>query len=295
MRLEAGASGWVARFPCFAGPGEIHLRSCPRRAALELARLGAAEAWRIQDRYSRYREDSWTSFLRTTAGDWVETDEEIERLLDFAETGHQLSGGRFDLTSGVLRRVWAFRPGARPPSRAAVRKLLARVGWERLERDRAGHRLRLPAGMELDFGGIGKEYAVDRSAALLDRAAPGPWLVNFGGDLRAGGADDQSTPWSVGLDDPAETGRAAAGAFDLRQGALATSGDARRFLMHLGRRYGHILDARTGWPPEDAPRSVTVHAPACSQAGLLATVGLLMGGGCEGWLRSLGASHHVLR
>ena len=293
MTLEAGDSGWIARFSCFAGPCEIHLRACRRSLATELATAGAAEAWRVQARFSRYREESWTGRLHIAADAWVQTDEEIERLLDFAATCHQLSGGRFDITSGVLRRAWDFRPGALPPERGAMRRLLAQVGWPRVVREPG--RVRLPAGMELDFGGLGKEYAVDQSAALVAGRAPGGWLVNFGGDLLAGGGRAADPPWRVGLDDPEACGRAAAGGFQLRAGALATSGDARRFLLHEGRRYGHILDARTGWPPPGAPRSVTVHAPTCSQAGMLATLGMLMGRHAESWLAAQGARHWVLR
>ncbi|MFA7329658.1 MAG: FAD:protein FMN transferase [Candidatus Delongbacteria bacterium] len=291
--LEAGESSWIARFSCFAGPCEIHLRNCPRSRALALAQAGAAEAWRIQTRFSRYRTDSWLGRLHAAAGAWVETDAEIEGLLDLADVAYQVSGGRFDLSSGVLRHAWRFEAGARPPTAAELRPLLARVGWNRVERDRAGRRLRLPAGWELDLGGLGKEYAVDRVAAQLAEAPS--WLVNFGGDLRAGGGGPGEPPWRVGLDDPAASGQAARGGFELRSGALATSGDARRGLEHGGLRLGHILDARTGWPPPQAPRSVTVQAPTCSQAGLLSTLGLLMGAAAEVWLAEQGVAHWILR
>ncbi len=294
LTLEAGESGWIARFSCFAGPCEIHLRNCPRSRAHPLAQAGATEAWRIQACFSRYWADSWLGRLHAAGGAWVETDAEIEGLLDLADVAFQVSGGSFDLTSGVLRRAWRFEAGARPPTAAELRPLLARVGWNRVERDPAARRLRLPVGWELDLGGLGKEYAVDRAAALLAEA-PGPWLVNFGGDLRAGGAGPSDPPWRVGLDDPAASGRAALGGFELRTGALATSGDARRGLEHGGVRLGHILDARTGWPPPQAPRSVTVQAPTCSQAGLLSTLGLLMGSAAEAWLAEQGAAHWILR
>lgn len=293
--LTAGDSSWIARFSCFAGPCEIHLRHLPRSRAEALSREAAREAWRIQDRYSRYREESWLGRLHAAQGDWRETDEEIEALLDLGETAFQVSDGRFDLSSGVLRRAWRFEAGARPPTAAELEPLLARVGWPRVERDRAGRRLRLPAGWELDLGGLGKEYAVDLGAGLLDRELVTPWLLNYGGDLRAGGGLSADDAWQVGLDDPEATGRAAAAGFSLRQGALATSGDARRGLWHQGIRYGHILDARTGWPPPQAPRSVTVHAASCSQAGLLATLGLLMGSQAESWLAEQGLPHWILR
>jgi len=194
-----------------------------------------------------------------------------------------------------LRRAWRFEPGAPPPQPAQVRSLLAHVGWQRVERDPSRGRLRLPSGMELDLGGLGKEYAVDRVAGLLAERLEPPWLVNFGGDLRAGGGGAADEPWRVGLDDPAATGRAAAGGVELRTGALATSGDARRHLLHKGRRLGHILDARTGWPPPGAPASVTVQADTCSLAGLLSTLAILQGRQAEAWLGGQGLPHWVLR
>lgn len=292
LHFTAGESGWTARFSCFASPCEVLLGRCPRALALTLVQEAFFAARRVEARYSRYRPESWLGHLHSAAGEWVETDEELEGLLDVAQAAWQLSSGRFDISSGVLRRVWSFHEGALPPSREQLEPVLALVGWQRVER-RPGT-LRLPPQMELDLGGIGKEFAVDRVADLVAPHAPGPWLVNFGGDLRAGGLREEDAPWRVGLDDPRATGDAM-GTLELRHGALATSGDARRFLLHRGKRLGHILDARTGWPPPGAARSVTVAAPTCTEAGILATVGLLMGRKAEAWLAASGRSHWVLR
>ena len=292
---EAGGSLWAARFDGFGGPCEILMRPTLRGAAREAVRAAHVEAMRIQARFSRYRDESWLGRLHAAGGDWVDTDDEIEALLALGDQAHRLSGGRFDLSSGVLRRAWTFAPGARPPRPAQVRALLALVGWERVERDPAGRRLRLPAGMELDLGGLGKEYAVDRAAGLLAERLATPWLVNFGGDVRAGGGDGSDEAWRVGVDDPADTGRSAVGGLGLRTGALATSGDARRHILHRGRRLGHILDARTGWPPPGAPASVTVQADTCSLAGLLSTLAILQGRQAEAWLGAQGLPHWILR
>jgi thiamine biosynthesis lipoprotein len=136
-------------------------------------------------------------------------------------------------------------------------------------------RLLLPADMELDFGGIGKEYAVDRTYSLLADIEKIPFLVNFGGDLRASRPPSHG-PWQVAIERP-DTDREATLLLDLEHGALATSGDSRRFLLKGGVRYGHILHPRTGWPVPGAPRSVTVAASSCTEAGLLSTVALLHG------------------
>ncbi len=292
LEIEAGDSLWSARFSCFASPCQVLLRQCPRALAMELASQAMDEALRIQARFSRYREDSWLAQLHQAAGAWFPTDNEIEGLLDVAHQAFLLSGGRFDISSGVLRHAWTFAPNAQAPTPAILEPLLARVGWERVERQAGA--IRLPPGMELDLGGIGKEYAVDRAAALVAQRAPGPWLVNYGGDLCAGGLLPQHSAWMVGLDSPFATGEALH-SLELRSGALATSGDARRHLMHKGQRLGHILDARTGWPPPGAPPSVTVAAATCTEAGLFSTIGLLMGSRAEEWLRATGKVFRVLR
>jgi thiamine biosynthesis lipoprotein len=150
--------------------------------------------------------------------------------------------------------------------------------------------------MEIDFGGIGKEYAVDRAANLV-RDQTGHCMINFGGDLIAIGPPllpgKEGDGWTVGIE--SLTGGEAAKRISLTAGALATSGDARRFLIRNGRRYGHILDARSGWPVLGAPRSVTVLASTCTQAGMLATFAMLMGDGAEDFLESQNVTYWCLR
>jgi len=146
--------------------------------------------------------------------------------------------------------------------------------------------------MELDFGGIGKEYAVDRAYELLATRLYVPFLINFGGDLRANRPPAQGT-WQVGIERP-DTDREATMLLDLEHGALATSGDSRRYVLKDGRRYGHILDPRTGWPVPGSPRSVTVAASSCTEAGLLSTLALLHGAGAREFLEEEGARYWLL-
>jgi thiamine biosynthesis lipoprotein len=147
--------------------------------------------------------------------------------------------------------------------------------------------------MEIDLGGIGKEYAVDRAAALV-RPLSTSCLLNFGGDLLALGPQAGGAPWRVGIES-VNAAATAAKHIDLAVGALATSGDARRFLLKDGKRYGHILDPTTGWPVAGAPRSVTVAAATCTQAGMLATLALLQGERAEAFLEAQGAQFWALR
>ena len=167
--------------------------------------------------------------------------------------------------------------------------MLAHIGWQRVEWD--GGTIRLPAGMEIDFGGIGKEYAVDRAAGLLRSQSANPGLVNFGGDLAITAAPRDREGWVVGIDAAGRDTALADEAITIRSGALATSGDARRFLLKDGIRYGHIVDPATGWPVAGAPASVTVAADTCTQAGMLSTLAMLQGGGAEAFLDAEGVRY----
>ena len=100
-----------------------------------------------------------------------------------------------------------------------------------------------------------------------NQCCPVPFLVNFGGDLRASRPLPHG-PWKVGIERP-DAVHTAAMMLEVEYGALATSGDSHRFLLKEGVRFGHVLDPRTGWPVPDAPRSVTVAASSCTEAGLI--------------------------
>lgn len=245
-----------------------------------------AEVQRIEQKYSRYRPDSVVTLIngRAGSGQATELDTETSDLIDFAVAAHAASGGGFDLTTGVLRRAWDFRAG-RLPMPGALAELLPLVGWQRVQWERPV--LRLPhAGMELDFGGIGKEYAVDRAATLLAEAGLGAALVNLGGDLRAVGRRVDDAPWRLGIAHPRRGGTVLAG-IALHEGALATSGDYERFFEIDGQRYCHILDPRTGWPVQGW-QSISVVAPACLAAGTLTTIAMMLGEQALPFLRGQG-------
>jgi thiamine biosynthesis lipoprotein len=228
--------------------------------------------------------------LNASGGRPVPMDAETQRLLDYAGHCHALSEGLFDITSGVLRRAWSFDGSARVPDAARIAALLPRIGFARLQR--VGDALVVPEGMEIDLGGLAKEYAVDRALEALQSAGP-PVLVNFGGDLRAS-APPGPQPWQVGVEGLAPKGGPAL-VLELTRGALATSGDTHRYVQRAGVRYGHILDPRTGWPVQGAPRSVTVAAASCVEAGTLSTIALLQGAGAEAFLDGLGVRYWCQR
>ena len=292
MSLVRAGDGYVGRFAAMASPCEVLVDTDDETLAASALHLARAEAERIERTFSRYRSGNIVHRINNARGTPVAVDAETALLIDYAAACHALSEGLFDITSGVLRRVWRFDGSDRVPDAASVREALRHVGWHRVTwADRV---LTMPAGMEIDFGGIGKEYAVDRSASLIAAAIPDPFLVNFGGDLFASRPRRGGRAWGVGLDDPERPGETHLERIDLPRGGLATSGDARRFVRHEGRRLGHILDPRTGWPIEGAPRSVTVIASTCVEAGTLSTLAFLQGPRAASFLEKQGVPFRIL-
>jgi len=272
-------------------PCQVLSRAGPSTARQQLEAV-ATEAWRIEAKFSRYLAGNVVDRINSAGGETVEVDEETARLLDFSATLHALSGGLFDITSGALREAWRFDGSDRVPRESEVRRILHRVGWHKVCWDRP--RLTMAPGMQLDFGGVAKEYAVDRAAALVATLDDAPCLVNFGGDLAAVGAGE-SEPWLVGIESLHPGAATPFRRIRLARGGLATSGDARRFLLKDGVRLGHILDPRTGWPVAGAPGSVTVAADTCTAAGMLSTLAMLEGAGAERFLEREGVRSWCIR
>lgn len=250
------------------------------------------EVHRLEALWSRYRPDSMVSRINQAGGQRTEVDEETAGLLDYASAAWQSSGGKFDITSGVLRRAWRFEAGAEPPAAGTITALLPLIGWDQVSWQRPW--LHLPAGMEIDLGGLGKEYAADRAATLI-AAAGLSGLINLGGDMVATGplpgADGSEQPWQIGIAAAPGGASPLAAQVPLYRGAIASSGDYERCLHHQGRRYGHILDPHTGWPVPDGPAAVSVLAPTCLLAGTLATLALLQGTAAADWLAANGVQH----
>lgn len=282
ITVEQGEGCLRGQFHAMASPCEVLCEIDDHSEARRLTRIAAAEAWRIEDKFSRYLPGNIIDRINHAGGEAVDVDPETSQLIDFAVKLYDLSDGRFDITSGVLRQVWRFDGSSNIPTAAAVKKVLRRVGWKRVNWH--SPRLQMLPGMEIDLGGIGKEYAVDRAATLLRDESDASMLVNFGGDLVAVRKPRRRTAWKVGVESADAAMHDAGRLLSLQIGALATSGDARRFLIHESVRYSHILDPLTGWPVPDAPRSVTVAADTCIQAGMLSTLAMLKGAQADAFL-----------
>lgn len=278
FELTAQADYLRVGFQAMGGPCELLIDSVDKNLGREIAALCYLEVKRIETKYSRYRQDNICFSINNAKGKAVQIDDETYRLLSFAEECYRVSGGLFDLSSGVLRRVWHFDGSDKLPSQSAIDTLLPLIGWKKITFNQ--QIVQLPENMEIDFGGIGKEYAVSRCAELCQKNFSDiSVLVNLGGDLQISQPRVGNKPWLVGIENSKQV-------IPLLQGALATSGDSKRFLEKEGIRYSHILNPKTGWPVADAPPSVTVIASLCVQAGLLATLALLQGGEAEGFLRA---------
>jgi thiamine biosynthesis lipoprotein len=241
------------------------------------------EVARLEHKYSRYCQSSLLSQWNRAAGVVQQVDEESAGLLNYADHCYWLSDGAFDITSGVLRRAWDFHR-QQLPDNATLESARATIGWHRVDWD--GQSLGLEAGMELDFGGIVKEFAADRLVTLM-REAGCTGMANLAGDIAVTGPKPSGEPWVLGIRDP--VGRTGALAnVAVNHGGLASSGDYERGFIIDGCRYSHILDPRTGWPVSEAPKSVSVVAELCIMAGTLATIAMLKGKEAESWLAQLG-------
>lgn len=280
-------------FRAMAAVNEVQVYAPDVSAARSLAALAIAEVRRIEAKYSRYRAESIVSRINAAAGGApVAIDAETAKLLDYVDACFRQSRGRFDPTSGVLRRAWRFEPGAPIPAPRELAPLLAAIGWHRVER--TADTVRLPkAGMELDFGGFGKEYAVDRAATVLREAGAESAIVNLAGDLAVLGARPDGSPWRIGVRHPRNDALAIA-TLPVASGAIATSGDYERYVEVDGERHCHVLDPRTGRPARGF-QSVTVHAASCLVAGSASTIAMLFGRDAGlGWLEALGVPYFAV-
>lgn len=264
-------------FPCMGCPCEIGVYSSDPK----LARLAIADAenevHRLDRKYSHFRNDSFITRLQASARQLgsVDVDEETSALLDYAEMQFKLSEGLFDVTAGRLARLWHKRVDL--PSDISLDKALQTTGWSKLQWQ-YGH-LTMPPGMQLELGGLVKEYAADRAALLLKRRKMNSSFVELGGDIHVIGPHPNGTPWNMGIRKPGyknKKNETAIADIPIFKGGLATSGNYERSTLINGKHYGHIINPKTGWPVNSF-QSVSVVAPSCLLAGSISTLAMLMG------------------
>lgn len=256
-----------------------------------VVRTAIKELKRLNDRYTRYDPNSYTSYINRSAGNGEAirvVDKETCAILDYAATCHAKSGGLFDITSGVLRKAWDF---SKPvlPSQKKLDELLPLVGWHKVKWKRPNITLPIP-GMEIDFGGVVKEYAADTAASICIKAGIKHGVVEMGGDIRIIGPLPNNEPWHINVQHPRKPNKKIV-TINAFRGGISTSGDYERYTEVNGERYYHILNPFTGWPVKGFA-SVTVLADFCVVAGSASTIAMLKGKDCSiAWLDELGAPY----
>ncbi len=270
-------------------PCELQLYGPDVGQTRAVAALAITEVNRLELRYSRYRPDSLLSRINQVAavGGQIAVDAETASLLNYAQACYEQSEGLFDITSGLLRTIWDFKSG-NVPQQSEIDALLGRISWHRLRWQ--APTLSFPPGMQLDFGGIVKEYAADRLASLCWSAGCQHGFINLGGDIRVLGPHPDGSPWRIGIKHPRSEGADPLRIIELTQGGIASSGDYERGIEINGTRYGHILNPKTGWPVQYLA-AVTVVADLCVLAGSAATIGMLKEQAGPTWLAGLGLDY----
>jgi thiamine biosynthesis lipoprotein len=269
---------------------EIQLFARTQAKASHAADTAIADVQRLEALYSRYNPNSFLSKINRVAsvGGAITVDEETAGLLDYAATCYEQSDGLFDITSGLLRRAWKFDQG-KLPEQSMIDELLANVGWHKVSWKRPVLSFDMP-GMEIDFGGVVKEYAVDRAANLCYAQGIKHGIVNLGGDIKIIGPRADDSPWRIGIRHP-RSKDALLDTLLLYEGALASSGDYERCIMVNGVRYGHVLNPKTGWPVRHLA-AVSVVGDFCVVAGSVSTIAMLKEGQGIEWLQDLGLPHN---
>lgn len=275
ITIEIKKNHSIGYFNAMACPCEILLETIDKELIKLLTEHAYQEAKRIENKFSRYRKNNLIYVINNSNGSPIDVDNETRLMFDFANQCFELSDGKFDITSGVLRKIWQFDGSDNIPTQEQVNAITPKIGWSKAIWNAPS--ITLPKDMEVDLGGIGKEYAVDSTVKILNQYTDNSFLVNFGGDIACNIPRKDNTPWTIGVDNPEHTGEQSVGKIALFSGGLATSGDARRYLIKDNVRYSHILDPETGYPVPDAPRSVTVIAKTCIEAGMISTFAMLQG------------------
>lgn len=255
LGLVRSGEHWRAAFSSMGSPCELRVETPDEALARRIVVYAQNESRRIDRKYDRGRHDSPIRVLNQAGGRPQRVDEETARLIDRGVALWRLSEGRFDLTAGWHRVSW----------KSPV--------------------LTLPAGMEIGFGSIARGYTEDRVAEYAAAETESPVLVDFGGNLRCTGRLPRAGAWRVGIEsiEQEQAGRF----FELQSGALVT---------HSGGRHdGRLVEARAGRPIVNAPRSLTVAAPTCSQASGYATLAMLRGEDAEAFLDAEGVRYWSLR
>lgn len=286
MRSKRATTLHNFEFKAMGSPCAVRMYADSQEKAHAVFALAKQEIDRLEQKYSRFLENNFMAQLNQAASQGSEhaIDEETFSLFQYADQCFQQSDGLFDITSGVLRKLWRFKDQAALPQQSEIDQVLESVGWQYIKFDDQRIKFTKP-NMELDFGGVVKEYAADRLMAVCRQQGVESGVVDLGGDIAVIGPHPNGEPWKINIRHPRENNQHLA-CFELYQGGLASSGDYERYIEINGQRYAHILSPKTGWPVKGLA-AVSVHAERCVLAGSLATIAMLKETAGEPWLKSL--------
>jgi len=265
---------FVGTFFAMGCPCEVLVETGSTASAEQVLKCARDEAWRIEALWSRYLNSSIVETINSEPERRHLIDAETAALFEYAQKLWQLSAGKFDITSGVYRKIWSFDGGTIVPSREQIERIRCFVGWDKVSW--AERHLKMLPGMEIDLGGVGKEYAVDACCKKISAFSDVSCLVNFGGDCATTKPPKTRPCWTLGIESVSHAGISSQN-ISLVSGGVATSGNVHRYVKHKGRRLSHVIDAKTGWPIKNAPQTVTVKSNSCMEAGSLATLACLQG------------------
>jgi len=280
-------------FKAMGSPCEFQLYCRSQTEFNECYLAAENEVIRLEKKYSRYLNDSVTAMINSVAKDGgsIVVDDETSGIIDFADQCYQLSEGLFDLSSGYFRNLWNFKSRT-VPSSAKIMEALGFVGWSKITWNRPTLSFK-QGGMELDFGGCVKEYAVDAAASLLKTMGITSGIIDLGGDIAAIGPHPDGAPWLIGIRHPRQKDEPVA-MIPLASGALTSSGDYERYFIKDGHRYCHIINPETGMPANQC-QSVSVMADQAIVAGAASTIAFLMGSNKgQAWLKEMGLSYLMI-
>jgi thiamine biosynthesis lipoprotein len=235
---------------------------------------------RLEAQLTVYRDNSEISRLnRVAAQAPVPVESRLFELLELARRISDATSWAFDITTGPLIKAWGFyRRDGRVPSNEELSAAMQTVGMAHVQLREPDHEVRFDRpGVEINLGSIGKGYALDRAAELLrDRWKIDSALLDAGTSsvLAIGSPPNRPDGWVVGLKHPWQPRRIAR--IRLRDRALATSGATHQHFDYNGRKLGHVLDPRSGWPAEGIALAAAL-APTAAEADALATAFYVLG------------------
>ncbi len=240
-----------------------------------------AEFQRLESLMSTWVPDSDVQRINRAAGlHPVKVSPDVVATLKTAHRISEWTGGKFDVTFGVLAGLWKFdhdQTNALPEA-GEVRRRLGLIDYRAIQLNEATGTVFLRSkGMSIHLGGIGKGYAIDQTAAILNARGVRDFMIQSGGDIYVAGLNE-GKPWRLGIQDPRGPANRIFAELALSDGTFSTSGDYERFFMKDGRRYHHILDPEDGNPARGS-RSVTIVANSASIADGLSTGVFILGPG----------------